>query len=239
MERLGSPTYCPQNSTLLCEINLLLIYFKLCNDLRSSLCEWTMLHNSGQIAKAIIGLLVKPHRATVHLRSCQDTILTKPLIIIIIIFNQFYLFTQYTMDLSSDFVANQLKSQGIRPSYQRIKVLEYLYQKGGHPTVDDIFRSLSSEIPSLSKVTIYNTLHTLVEAGLVKVVDIDDTETRFDITLTRHGHFQCESCGVIFNFQVNIDQITVDGLNHFKIKEKNVYFKGLCPSCLKKNQGLE
>jgi Fur family transcriptional regulator, peroxide stress response regulator len=136
------------------------------------------------------------------------------------------------MDISIKFHTEQLKSKGIRPSYQRIKVLEYLYQKGGHPTVDEIFRALSADIPSLSKVTIYNTLHTLVEAGLVQVVDIDETEKRFDITLTSHGHFQCKACGTIYNFQVNIDQIPIDGLNQFEITQKNIYFKGLCPNCL-------
>ena len=113
-------------------------------------------------------------------------------------------------------------------------MLEYLYRKGGHPTVDEIFRVLSPEIPSLSKVTVYNTLHTFVDAGLVRVVDIDDLENRYDITLFNHGHFLCEVCGTIFNFDVDVDQIPVQGLGKFEIKEKNVYFKGFCPNC--KNQ---
>jgi Fur family peroxide stress response transcriptional regulator len=137
------------------------------------------------------------------------------------------------MDVSIEFLTNQLKSKGIRPSYQRIKVLEYAYQKGGHPTVDEIFRALAADIPSLSKVTVYNTLHTFVEAGLLRVVDIDDTEKRYDLTLANHGHFQCEVCGAIYNFEVNIDQVQIEGLSQFEITQKNVYFKGLCPNCRK------
>lgn len=136
------------------------------------------------------------------------------------------------MNVSIEFLTEQLKSKKIRPSYQRIKVLEYMYQKGGHPTVDEIFQALSASIPSLSKVTIYNTLHTFVEAELVRVVDIDGVEKRYDITLTNHGHFRCEACGTIYNFQVNIDQVPVERLDQFKITQKNVYFKGLCPNCL-------
>jgi len=138
------------------------------------------------------------------------------------------------MNVSIEFLTEQLKSKDIRPSYQRIKVLEYMYHKGDHPTVDEIFRALSAEIPSLSKATIYNTVHTLVEAGLVRGVDIDETEMRYDITLTNHGHFQCDVCGTIYNFQVNIDQILVEGLSQFEITQKNVYFKGLCPNCQNK-----
>lgn len=134
-------------------------------------------------------------------------------------------------------LSEQLKSKGIRPSYQRIKVLEYLHQKGGHPTVDEIYRSLAVEIPSLSKVTIYNTLHTLVEAGLVQAVDIDQAEIRYDITLTSHGHFQCEACGTIYNFQVSMEHVPVEGLNRFEINQRNVYFKGTCPDCLDRAAG--
>ncbi len=136
------------------------------------------------------------------------------------------------MDYSIEFLTRRLKSKAIRPSYQRIKVLEYVHQKGGHPTADDIFRALSGDIPSLSKVTVYNTLHTFVKAGLLRVVDIDDGEKRYDVTLADHGHFQCEACGTIFNFRVNIDQVPIEGLERFEITQKNVYFKGLCPNCL-------
>jgi Fe2+ or Zn2+ uptake regulation protein len=136
------------------------------------------------------------------------------------------------MEFSIELLTEKLTRKKIRPSYQRVKVLEYLYRFGGHPTVDEIFRALSPNIPSLSKVTIYNTLHTFVKAGLVRIVDIDDNEMRYDVTLSNHGHFQCESCGAIFNFTIDIDQISVDGLKSFEISEKNVYFKGLCPNCL-------
>ena len=136
------------------------------------------------------------------------------------------------MESSIEFLTDQLKRKGIRPSYQRIKVLEYLYQKGGHPTIEEIFCALSPVIPSLSKVTIYNTLHTFVESGLARVVEIDDAQMRYDITLEDHGHFLCEACGTIYNFPVSIDPVSIEGLNQFKITQKNVYFKGLCPNCI-------
>lgn len=135
------------------------------------------------------------------------------------------------MNVSIEFLTEQLKQKGIRPSFQRIKVLEYLFQKGGHPTVDEIYRALSPAIPSLSKATIYNTLHTFVEAGLVQGVEIDEAEMHYDITLSDHGHFLCETCGTIYNFTVNMDQVEIDGLNQFEIIQKNVFFKGRCPNC--------
>jgi len=125
-----------------------------------------------------------------------------------------------------------LQTRDIRPSYQRIRILDCLYQKDMHPTVDEIYHILSPEIPSLSKATIYNTLHTFVNAGLAKALNINENELRYDGTLTTHGHFKCESCGTIYNFGLDIDSIAVSGLDQFQINEKNVYFKGICPKCL-------
>jgi Fe2+ or Zn2+ uptake regulation protein len=135
------------------------------------------------------------------------------------------------MEVSISFLTDQLKRKGIRASYQRLKVLEYMNRTGGHPTVEEIFCTLSPVIPSLSKVTIYNTLHTFVEAGLVRVVEIDDAQMRYDITLEDHGHFLCAACGTIYNFPVSIDPVFFERLKQFKITHKNVYFKGICPDC--------
>jgi Fur family transcriptional regulator, peroxide stress response regulator len=136
------------------------------------------------------------------------------------------------MDVSVQFLTDELNRKGIRPSYQRIKVLEYLHQKEGHPTVEEIFQQLAPHIPSLSKTTIYNTLRALVEAGLVRSISIDDIETRYDLKLVNHCHFQCDACGAIFNFSIDIDNIPIAELKQFQVKEKNVYYKGLCPKCL-------
>jgi len=130
---------------------------------------------------------------------------------------------------------DQLKSKGIRASFHRLKVLEYINQHGGHPTVEEIFCALAPVIPSLSKVTIYNTLHTFVEAGLIRALQIDEGQMRYDLTLDDHGHFLCIACGTIYNFPVKIEPVSWEGLNQFKITHKNVYFKGLCPNCSEQN----
>jgi Fe2+ or Zn2+ uptake regulation protein len=130
-------------------------------------------------------------------------------------------------------LSDELLKKEIRPSFQRIKVLEYLITQLCHPTVDQIFNDLVKEVPTLSKATIYNTLNLLIKAKLARVVTIEDNETRYDIKMSNHGHFKCELCGTIFDFKVNIDNFMTEELGEFKINEKNVYFKGICPICLK------
>lgn len=137
------------------------------------------------------------------------------------------------MKPSFENLSDELLKKEIRPSFQRIKVLEYLITQLCHPTVDQIFNDLVKEVPTLSKATIYNTLNLLIKAKLARVVTIEDNETRYDIKMSNHGHFKCELCGTIFDFKVNIDNFMTEELSEFKINEKNVYFKGICPICLK------
>jgi Fur family transcriptional regulator, peroxide stress response regulator len=134
-----------------------------------------------------------------------------------------------------DSLAKILTEKNIKPSYQRMKILEYLMDKKNHPTVDKIFIDLVKEIPTLSKATVYNTLDLLKKEDLARVVTIENNETRFDTKVESHGHFKCGSCGSIFDFAIDIDSFSTDSLKQFKINEKNVYFKGICPRCLQKN----
>ena len=128
-------------------------------------------------------------------------------------------------------IANTLLSHGIKPSYQRIKIMEYLLEKKNHPTVDGIYNHLVKQIPTLSKTTVYNTLNLFMEKDLVKVLTIEENETRYDADVANHGHFKCQGCGEIFDFPINIDNFETDKLKGFEIKKKDVYFKGICPYC--------
>ncbi len=136
------------------------------------------------------------------------------------------------MNLLFKDLSTELITKNIRPSFQRLKVLEYLIKNPCHPTVDQIYKDLQSEIPTLSKTTIYNTLDLFQKANLVQVLTIEDNETRYDIITKTHGHFKCEKCGVISNFTVDIDSFIPEELTGFKVMDKNVYFKGVCLKCL-------
>ncbi len=143
------------------------------------------------------------------------------------------------MRRSFDDMKALLKQRNIGLSHHRLKVLEYLAEHHCHPTVEQIYADLHKEIATLSKTTVYNSLHALAEAGLVRILTIEDNETRYDLETETHGHFKCEQCGAIFNFTIDIDAFATNGLKHFDIREKNVYFKGVCPSCLHKAKDNE
>ncbi|WP_026893644.1 Fur family transcriptional regulator [Clostridiisalibacter paucivorans] len=126
-----------------------------------------------------------------------------------------------------------LIEHGIKPSYQRLKIFEYLLEHETHPTVDEIYKYLSNEIPTLSKTTVYNTLNLFIEKGIVTVITIEEKETRYDANTSMHGHFKCRQCGNVYDFHTDLSYMDSDSLDGFKVEEKHIYFKGICKKCLK------
>ena len=53
---------------------------------------------------------------------------------------------------------DRLLEHNIKPSMQRIAIMEYLMEHPIHPSADDIYTALSPSMPTLSKTTVYNTL---------------------------------------------------------------------------------
>ncbi len=117
--------------------------------------------------------------------------------------------------------------------------MEYLNKNQCHPTVDQVYKDLQSEIPTISKSTVYNTLNLFIEAGLIRALNIEDNEIRYDIITKNHGHFKCGKCGRIFNFSIDLNNFIAEELTGFEISDKNVYFKGICPGCLSNRDNNE
>lgn len=133
-------------------------------------------------------------------------------------------------------VAALLVRHGIRPSAQRVRILQFLLQSKDHPTADDVFRALLDDIPSLSKTTVYNTLTLLVGEHLAHQLSTCEGEARFDGDTSLHGHFQCMQCGRVMDFPVEDAGIPPVGLEGYEIESKDVFFRGICPRCRKNSQ---
>ena len=136
------------------------------------------------------------------------------------------------MGPSIEELTSELIKRKIKPSYQRIKILEYLINNRCHPTAEQIFNEVHKDIPTLSRSTVYNTLNLFMEADMLRIITIEDNETRYEIGMHDHGHFKCQVCGEIYDFDININALATDDLNGFKISDKNVYFNGICPKCI-------
>ena len=124
-----------------------------------------------------------------------------------------------------------LSEKGIKPSYQRLRIFEYLAGTKAHPSVDTIYRNLAPEIPSLSRTTVYNTLSLFVKAGMAVPIYIDGDELRYDADTSEHGHFRCRVCGGVFDFPVTPGSVSPELPRGFKAELVQLYCVGLCPNC--------
>ncbi len=132
----------------------------------------------------------------------------------------------------TDKILHMLEEHDIKPSYQRMQVLEYLMNDDTHPTAEVIFTNIHSKSPVISKATVYNTLNLFVEKGLISTMKADKLELRYDIVTDEHGHFVCKSCGKVYNFEHEYKNEYV-GLDGFDIENEEIVLKGICKVCNK------
>lgn len=130
-----------------------------------------------------------------------------------------------------DFVSH-LTSNNIKPSLQRIKIFEYLYENTNHPTVDKIYTDLASDIPTLSKTTVYNTLKLFIDNGITSTFTIDGNESRYDAIMEEHAHFKCNACNNVYDVEIEALKLKFSKLNDFQIDNTSIYLKGICNKCL-------
>lgn len=126
---------------------------------------------------------------------------------------------------------NILEEKKIRPSVVRTKVLEYMITHKTHPGVDDVYRDLVKDIPTLSKTSVYNILKLFCANNIVKEIDIDSTYIRYDGNVNFHGHFKCNQCLSVYDFDVDEPKYVPAG---FKVISKEVYYYGICNNCTDK-----
>ncbi len=124
-----------------------------------------------------------------------------------------------------------LKKKGLQPSFQRVKILEFLDKNRIHPTADEIFKSLLQTVPTISKATVYNTLRSFVEKGIVQELTIEENELRYDIVTEPHIHFKCRICGKIYDIPLeDCEALKLKG-SGFKVEKIEIYLRGVCPIC--------
>jgi Fur family transcriptional regulator, peroxide stress response regulator len=143
-----------------------------------------------------------------------------------------------TTSTPSEAAGNRLRGAGYRVTRQRLAVYTFLHENESHPTVDDIHAGVVGEFPNISVATVYRSVESLVDVGLVKPIHLGHSATRFDASTDEHAHFRCVSCNQISD--VSMDQVpaTKDGLDNCEIIGSSVEFYGFCASCRRQKLGL-
>ena len=128
-----------------------------------------------------------------------------------------------------------LKPLGIRLTPQRLAIAEVVVNSADHPTVRDIFDRVQAFFPYVTIATVYSTLATLEQAGVVRELPFQ-RQSRYDANLAPHANLVCVGCGNVVD--ADVGQETVAELEHiisndsdFEVSSQRVDFYGWCSGC--------
>tara|TARA_Y100001960_G_C14031792_1_gene520948 strand:+ start:52 stop:468 length:417 start_codon:yes stop_codon:yes gene_type:complete len=97
--------------------------------------------------------------------------------------------------ISSEEYIKKLRKSGLRPTKQRTKICEVLFNtdKTFHFTINDLVKMIEVKTnQKISLATVYNTIHAFKNKGYLKEITINSTQSYFDTNITDHHHFYDE-----------------------------------------------
>jgi Fur family transcriptional regulator, peroxide stress response regulator len=104
-------------------------------------------------------------------------------------------------------IREKLIKSGLKVTPQRIVVLEALIKLNNHPTAEKIIEYIKTNHPNIAIGTVYKTLETFTEKGLIKKVNTENGIMRYDAMVERHHHIHYTDSDKIedyFNDEINI-----------------------------------
>lgn len=87
-----------------------------------------------------------------------------------------------------------LKKQNISVTPQRVQILKNILERHDHPSADNIFQEVRRALPMISFNTVYKTLETFCQLGLIMKVNPLHEVARYDGNTTPHTHLICRRC---------------------------------------------
>ena len=131
-------------------------------------------------------------------------------------------------------IAAELRGAGLRVTAARVALLETV-RDGNHLDVEAITSGVRARVGHVSLQAVYEALHALTAAGLVRRIEPAGGPARFEGRVgDNHHHLVCRSCGIVVDVDCAVGEapcLTAADDHGFSIDEAEVIYWGLCPSC--------
>ncbi len=89
--------------------------------------------------------------------------------------------------------------------------------------------AIHSKVPHINLVTVYRTLESFVEAGMIKKLSLSSDEAVYEFQAERHHHAVCSECGKVLHFTFDDQSLIREfSLPHFLIHDIDVQVRGIC-----------
>jgi Fur family iron response transcriptional regulator len=130
---------------------------------------------------------------------------------------------------NSNFI-DKLRSSGLRPTKQRIKICKILFERNGtfHFTINDLAKTIEEKLnEKISLATVYNTVHAFKKKGYLKEISINSDKSYFDTNTSVHHHFFDEDTNELIDCgQDDIDSVNIkNNITGKKINSVEVLIK--------------
>jgi len=126
------------------------------------------------------------------------------------------------------------RDRGLRVTPQRQAIFRLLHGNDVHPTVEALYESARTEMPTISLKTVYQTVHDLESMGEVALLDVGTGSIRVDPNVDHgHHHLVCTRCGTVRDVLLDVADLRVPARyrRDFTVEAVEVVFRGVCDTC--------
>jgi Fur family peroxide stress response transcriptional regulator len=128
------------------------------------------------------------------------------------------------------------RSAGLKVTHQRTEIYRHLLEIADHPSAEILHKRLLPALPSISLDTVYRTLATLEQHGLVTRIQTAESQARFEAAHKPHHHLICSRCKQVMDFYwPAIDSVDLPELagQWGEVESKTIVIYGVCKNCSK------
>jgi len=122
----------------------------------------------------------------------------------------------------------------MRLTSQRQVILEELRKVKSHPTANEIYDMVRKRLPRIGLGTVYRNLDLLAKLGIIRKLEVDSNQKRFDGDSTPHYHIRCIKCSRVDDIFIKMDrglEKSAASYCDYKILDHHVQFSGICSKC--------
>ena len=134
-------------------------------------------------------------------------------------------------------IIKKMRERGLKITPQRIAIIDVLADETLlHPSANLIHREARKKGRRLSLSTVYATLNELCRFGIIKMLEFDKRENRYEGNIAPHVNLICKSCNRIFDYSlpISIDPKEIMKKSRFWITDTRLEYYGYCQECRKK-----
>ena len=128
------------------------------------------------------------------------------------------------------------RSLGWKFTASRYAVYRFMRGNCEHPGVDVVWDAVKTELPSITRESVYRILNDFVAKGVFALLERRDDAARYDSNPARHEHFCCRKCGKFYDFTADGIEKVIPEYARFigKIEKTELRLRGVCRECLEK-----